>query len=154
MAEPVEVVIIDPEEQANEIADGIPVIYRNIHTVNEFRVYFTDLHSFISILLLFFNSSDQIIHPILKEIKRKRNQIIRVLICGNTNNHFVNNMYIRLVSEPMVKYKMKSTLARFIDQECMKQGNSIDVDRGITLYHKRTRILEQFHINDKVLCSC
>jgi hypothetical protein len=70
MAEPVEVVIIDPEEQANEIADGIPVIYRNIHTVNEFRIYFTYFHSFISILLLFFNSSDQ---------------IIRVLICGNTN---------------------------------------------------------------------
>jgi hypothetical protein len=151
MADSIELVIIDPEQQGNEIAGNIPVAHRNISTVDQFRVYFTDLHAFISILLLFFHSPDQVIHPILKEIKRKKNQIIRVLICGNTNNHFVNNNYIRLVSEPTMNYKITSTFARFIDRKCMKQQCSIDVDRSITLYQQRTQMLDQFYANDRVL---
>jgi hypothetical protein len=153
MSDSVELVIIGSEEKANETAEGIPVIYKNMHTVNEFRMYFNDLHAFVFILLLFFNSSDQIIHSILKESKRRKSQIIRVLICNNANNHFVNNMHIRCVSEQLVKYKIKSTIAQFIDRKCMKQYNLIDLDHRIALYYQRTQILEQFHTNDKVFCS-
>ena len=62
MADPIELVIINPDNQANEIAEGIPVAKRSMHTVNEFRVYFADLHAYIWILLLFFHAPDQIIH--------------------------------------------------------------------------------------------
>ena len=59
------------------------------------------------------------------------------LSAGDTNHEFVNNMYIRLISEQMIKYKIKSTLARFIDQQCLKQSNAIDIDRALTLYRTR-----------------
>jgi hypothetical protein len=46
MSDSVELVIIGSEEKANRTAEGIPVIYKNMHTVNEFRMYFNDcLHS-------------------------------------------------------------------------------------------------------------
>jgi len=147
----VELVTFTSEEQANENTKGIPVTHRNIHTVNEFKEYFANLPGFIFIVLFFFNPSNQILHQILKEIKKRKDQIIRVLICGDFNDNLTNNsMNITFISQLLVTYKIKSTIARFLDKEYIKQCNLGHPELGIALCQQRTQILENFHENDKV----
>ncbi len=152
MSDNIELVIFASEEQANESLEGVlPVTRRNILTVNEFKEYFTKLPAFVFIVLLFFNPSNQILHPILKETKKRKGQIIRILICGNSYDDLTNNsMNIPFISKLLVTYKIKATIAHFLDRECIKQCNLGNRYFGTALYQQRTNIIEQFHANEKV----
>jgi hypothetical protein len=151
MPDNVELVTFTSEEQENENTKAIPVTHRNMHTVNEFKEYFINLPAFIFIVLVFFNPSNKILHPILKEIKKRKIQIIRIIIYGNFNDNQTNNsMNIPSVSQLLLLYKIKSTIARFLDKECIKQCNLGHKKLGVALREQRTQILEKFDENDKV----
>jgi len=120
-------------------------------TVNQFQGYFHQIDKVVFVVLLFFDSTDPILQPILTEMERRKDWLIGVFICSNSNGPFISDSRDRCyVSELLITYKIKSTISRFLESESIRQLELGYKEFGNALEQERKTIVEQFFVNERV----
>jgi hypothetical protein len=152
MSDNIRLITFGSQELADRTAQCVPVVsHINMSTVNQFRGYFHQIDKFVFVVLLFFNSTDPILQPILTEMERRKDRLIGVFICSNSNGPFISDSTdICHVPELLITYKIKSTISRFLESESIRQFELGNKEFGNALERERKMIMEQFLVNERV----
>jgi hypothetical protein len=123
-----------------------------ISTVKGFQEYLANLPTFAIIILLFFTSSDRIFDPILEESKKKKDQIVRVFVCSNPIDRFINDQAnVFHISKHLIQYKINTSFCKFLALESKKQFDEGNIKVGEALEQQRIDLANWLPLNDPVL---
>jgi hypothetical protein len=151
MSDQIEYIRFRPENQANEGEEDVVVVDRNTFTIAEIERKFAGIPPSASILPVFCNSSNQIIHSISQVTEQKQDQIIDPIIYYDPNDNLKNaSMNMCFVSESSMLHKIKSDTIHFLGKEIVNQGVLGNIALVEALYQLRTKMVEQLPASDKV----
>ncbi|UJR37140.1 hypothetical protein I4U23_029850 [Adineta vaga] len=148
MAQNIELITLGSKKLANETSECIPVAHKNMLTVDQLHDYYRQIPDSNFFAVLVFDSSNSILMLILTGIERRKDQLIGIFICANSDdtlNYTTTNIYH--ISKTLIAYKINSTISRFLECECIKQFERYRLESGMALEEQRRHLMKHLGTN-------